>query len=317
MIEFRPFRNSDPPALVDLWNACLAGHRTVPLRTATLLEYFTFAKTYFDYPGLILALDEGSPVGFVHTGFGPALGGVGLDRSLGVICALGVAPTHRRQGIGSRLLTSAEDYLRKAGARSVQFGSQAPINPFLFGLHGGCTSVGILSSEEPLATPFLKRHGYTFYRRLGLFQRSLARLAAPPDPRFLTLRSQYDIIAGPFRRAGWWRECVLGPVEAVEYRLQDKQTSAVAGRITLWDMDTFCMHWGESCVGMMDLFVDPTLRRRGMGRFLLLNVLRHLRDRSFQMFEGWADLAEPAGVGLLVGLEFAQCETGTSYRKTL
>ena len=35
MIEYRPFRNPDPTALVELWNASLPGPRTIPLRTAT------------------------------------------------------------------------------------------------------------------------------------------------------------------------------------------------------------------------------------------------------------------------------------------
>ncbi|MGL4549541.1 MAG: GNAT family N-acetyltransferase [Gemmataceae bacterium] len=314
MIEFRPFRNPDPPALVELWNASLAGPRTVPLKTATLLEYFTLAKVYFDRRGLILATAAGKPVGFVHAGFASAPGGKELDRAAGVVCALGVLPSYRRQGIGSRLLTNAEDYLRGQGATSVTFGSQAPANPFLFGLHGGCTSAGVLSGDETSAT-LAVRHGYASGRRVGLFQRSLTRLTSPADARFAALRGQYDIIAGAIRRAGWWRECVLGPVEAVEYRLQDKRTGAVGARTVLWDMDTFCMHWGESCVGLIEMTVDAGLRRRGLGKYLLTNVLRHLRERSFHQFEAWADLDDGPSVGLLEGLEFTQVDTGTAYVK--
>jgi ribosomal protein S18 acetylase RimI-like enzyme len=314
VIEYRPFRNPDPPALVELWNASLPGPRTIPLRTATLLEYFTFAKTYFDYDGLILATAGGKPVGFVHAGFGPSDDGIGLDRSTGVVCALGVLPSYRRQGIGSRLLALAEEYLRRKGAAAIRFGSQAPANPFLFGLHGGCTNAGVLSGESA-AAGFLARRGYVVGRRVGLFQRSLTRLTAPNDPRFTSLRMQYDIIAGAMRRAGWWRECVLGPVEAVEYRLQAKFTGAVVARAVLWDMDTFCMHWGVSCVGLYEMSVEPGMRRGGLGKYLLINVLRHLRERSFHQFEAPADLADAAAVGLLTGLEFGQVETGTVYKK--
>jgi hypothetical protein len=50
VIHYRGFRNPDPPLLAEVWNACLPGRRTVPLRPGnlTLLEFFTFAKLYFD-----------------------------------------------------------------------------------------------------------------------------------------------------------------------------------------------------------------------------------------------------------------------------
>ena len=76
-------------------------------------------------------------------------------------------------------------------------------------------NVGFLSGDEA-AGAFLVKRGYRAGRRVGLFQRSLARLTTPADPRFVAMRGQYDIIAGAMRRPGWWLECVLGPVEAVE-----------------------------------------------------------------------------------------------------
>lgn len=314
MIEYRPFRNADPPALAELWNTTLAGPRSVLVRGTTLLEYFTFAKVYFDPAGLILALDGEDPVGFVHAGFGPDAAGSSLDRTTGVVCALGVLPSCRRKGVGSGLLAAAEAYLRSHGVASIVVGGQAPANPFLFGLYGGCNSPGVLSGEEA-AAPFLARHGYSPLRRYGVFQRALARVPAATDPRFTRLRGQYDILAGPLRRAGWWRECVLGPVEAVEYRLQDKQTGVMAARTVLWDMDTFGTYWGESCVGQFEMTVEPALRRQGLAKYLLLGVLQHLRERSFHRFEALADLDDAAGVGLLTGLGFQHVDTGTSYGK--
>ena len=61
MIEYRCFRNTDPPRLVEVWNQAFTGRGTVGLRTATPLERFVFAKTYFDPAGLIVAMGVSFP----------------------------------------------------------------------------------------------------------------------------------------------------------------------------------------------------------------------------------------------------------------
>lgn len=318
MIEYRPFRNPDPPLLADVWNASLAGSRTVLIQphSTGLLEYFTMAKPYFDPAGLIFAIDEGRPVGFVHAGFGPgAPGSYWPDTSTGVICALGVIPSHRRQGVGGELLRRAEKYLRSRGATEILAGPCRPVNPFTFGLYGGSDSAGFLASDG-LARPFFEHKGYAVTQTIGVFQRALQRAFMPSDPRFLGLQPCYEIVGAPYSRAGFYRECVLGPIEAVEYRLREKQSGEVAARVILWDMATFGFAWGETAVGLIDLDVTPELRRQGMAKFLLAHVLAHLHQQTFDRFEACVDLNDAAAVSLLRGLLFDQVETGHCYRRS-
>src|SRR5262249_1931893 len=122
VIDYRSFRNGDPPAVVRLWNECFTGRGAARLRSPTLLEYFSFAKPYFDPTGRILAGDDGRPVGFAHAGFGPTADGAGLSTEAGVTCVLGVLPDYRRRGIGSELLRRGEAYLRGRGARELYAG---------------------------------------------------------------------------------------------------------------------------------------------------------------------------------------------------
>jgi GNAT superfamily N-acetyltransferase len=314
VISYRAYRNPDSPAVVEAWNVCFSGRRVVPVRLATVLEYFTFAKPYFDPAGLILAFDGGRPVGMVHAGFGAADDGKWIDPAVGVICALGVTPSHRRQGVGAELLRRAEDYLRQRGAKELFAGPLAPRNPFTFGLYGGCNSAGFLASDVT-ARPFLEKHGYKLAHSAGLFQRPLARAYLPPDPRFPTIRQKYDVIASPYHGAGWWRECTYGPIEAVEYRVQGKQQGPVVARCVLWDMETFAQSWGEACVGMLELTVEPEHRRQGLAKYLLSQILRHLRDQPFHLFEAMADPDDAAARGLLQGLEFQQVDVGQCYRR--
>lgn len=315
MIEYRSFRNTDPPALVDLWNDSITGRGACYLRGNILLEYFLFAKPYFDPHGLILATADNHAVGFVHAGFGPTPDYAALDHRAGVICMLGVAPAHRRQGIGAELLRRGEAYLRQQGAVELFAGPLAPLNPFTFGLYGGSESAGFLDSD-PLARPFLERHGYCAHKSAVVMQRSLDAPINVVDARFADHRLRYDLYAGPLRSTSWYHECVLGPaVELHEYRLQDKKTNALAARMTLWEMETFSQRWNEHAVGMADFEVAPELRRQGVGKYFLLQVLRHLHEQFFTLLEVHVSDADELGGNLLRLFGFRQVDRGSSFKR--
>ena len=55
MISYRRFLNTDPPALVDVWNETAAGRGSYPLKSSSLLDKWILSKPYFDPEGLIVA----------------------------------------------------------------------------------------------------------------------------------------------------------------------------------------------------------------------------------------------------------------------
>ena len=71
MIHYRPFSNTDPPLLAELWRSCANRPLVQPL-TAAMLEELVLNKPYFDREGLWLAVEDDKPQGFVHAGFGPS-----------------------------------------------------------------------------------------------------------------------------------------------------------------------------------------------------------------------------------------------------
>ncbi len=94
-----------------------------------------------------LALRDGLPVGFVLASGLPQAPS-GMDPTLGWIDALAVDPTHQRQGIGTQLLTWAEEWLQAQGVQTVQVGGS--LRPFVPGV----------PEEQETAIDFFVAQGY-------------------------------------------------------------------------------------------------------------------------------------------------------------
>jgi ribosomal protein S18 acetylase RimI-like enzyme len=316
VIHYRTFRNADPPGLVALWNEAFTGRGAVRMQGCTWSEYFLFSKPYFDPEGLIVACADKQIVGFVWAGFGPNDTESALDASLGVLCLLAVASSFRGQGIGSELLRRAEAYLSQHGSTELFAGPMYPMNPFTFGLYGGSHSPGFLESD-PLARPFFERKGYRIEKTSLVFQHSLQRSQDSTDARFAAHRLRYEVHANPFQGTTWWQECILGPVELNEYRLQDKLTGRTSARALLWELETYIPRWNEHAIGLTDLVVPAELRRLGLGKYLLVQLLRYLQDQFFSLVEMQVADDNTVAINLLRGLGFEQVDAGHIYRKSV
>lgn len=73
MIHFRSFRNTDPPALCEIWRSQPPRRGLVSSLSPMLLDRYVLSKPYFDREGLIVAEDDDRPIGFAHAGFGPEI----------------------------------------------------------------------------------------------------------------------------------------------------------------------------------------------------------------------------------------------------
>jgi ribosomal protein S18 acetylase RimI-like enzyme len=316
VVQYRTFRNDDPPRLAQVWNAAFTERGAVHLRHSSPLEHFVFAKPYFDPAGLILAFDGEKPVGFAHAGFGPNADCSRLCHDKGVLCLVGVVPSHRRRGIGSELLRRCEDYLRRRGAAELFAGSMARLNPFYIGLYGGSDAPGVLLSDVG-AEPFLARHGYRAHESRFVFHCRLSHAYNVVDARFANLRNRFDIRAQACGRpATWWQAAVLGPLELLEFSAEDKTTHDVVGSVAVWEMEGFSHRWNESALGLVDVKVREDTRRQGIAKYLLSQALRYLRDQYFTLAELQVCEGNEAGRRLCQSLGFKQVDTGRLYRKT-
>ncbi|MCS7045032.1 MAG: GNAT family N-acetyltransferase [Gemmataceae bacterium] len=310
MVEYRTFRNTDPPRLVEVWNQAFPGRGAVALRNSTPLERFVLSKPYFDPAGLILANEGSQCVGFAHSAV------VDSDCGLkqGVLCMLGVRPAHRGRGIGQELLRRSERYLAERGAQIFLAGGYDRSNPFYFGIYGGANCPGFLQSN-PEAEPFFLAHGYRVQQTIVILHRQLDAPLRISDPRFAALRSQYHVcMHSPRRLKDWWQECTVGVVEPLEFRLEDR-SGATKARALAWEMEGFSARWGRPTVGVIDFEVEPSCRRQGLGKYLLTAILKQLHDQYFQAVEVQIDETNDPAVQFLSPLGFEQVDIGRVYAK--
>src|SRR5262245_26686996 len=79
MIEYRPFHNTDPPKLTELWNFGKLGPGAALEFPNDALDMLVLSEPYFDKLGVIVACDGSEAVGFVHAGFGANVDETGVS----------------------------------------------------------------------------------------------------------------------------------------------------------------------------------------------------------------------------------------------
>ncbi len=320
MIVYRPYRNTDPPGLADVWNEAAVNRGAIPIRNPALLERWVFSKPYFEAASLVVAedvADDGDKkiVGFALAAFAPNDEQTQLDTSYGIVCCTLVRPTHRKQGVGRELLSRAEAYLRERGAGRVVFGSQWPLNPHLFGLYGGSNSPGVLDSDAD-AKPFLAKFGYEPAESVIVFQRALDQPISLVDTRIPLIRRRYDVqLLKAAAIASWWQECLWNTLEPAEFRVIDKLTGMPAARAIAWELEGFGWRWNAPSAGIIDVQVRPDLRKQGIGKMLVFHILKFLQDQFFGIVELQVRSDDPAAVGLCTSLGFEQIDVGYVYRR--
>ena len=315
MVHYRRFRNTDPPRLAEVWNEAFAGRGAVRLRTSSPFERHVFAKPYFDPEGLVVAEEDGVCVGFAHAGFGPNETGATLSTAAGVTCVVAVRPAFRRRGIGSELLRRCETYLRGRGAAKLFAGPQSPLGPFYLGLYGGSDLPGFLESD-PAAALFLAHNNYRPGRRVLILQKKLAQPLKVLDTRFMGHRQRFELREDARDHLGsWWRDCVFGLIEPLEFYLLDKPTGARVARALAWEMEGFGFLWGQPAVGVVGIEVRPEFRRQGLGKFLVTQILRRIQEQYYELVEAQAPEDDGPSVGLLRSLGFTQVDAGRLYER--
>lgn len=317
LIEYRPFRNADPPQLVRLWNACELGRGAVKGFRCDILDAYVFAEPYWDRHGMIVAVSDGQIVGFAHAGFGPDETQSALSHDVGVICAVMVHPQFRRQGIGRELMSRAEQYLTSCGAGKIEAGETPKRNPFYLGLYGGSNSPGFLESDSN-AAPFLTAIGYQPQQRYLVFQKDISEKDDPFDVRMVGIRRlmKLEVTDRP-KNATWWWMTRQGRFDSIRFFLQPKLGNGKpVAELSCWGLDLFAMTWQERAVGFTHVIVTDSERNKGYAKTVVTEAIRRLREEMITKVELQVAETDLRTISLVESLKFTHVDTGISYAKT-
>ena len=289
-------------------------HCAHPL-TVEAFERLILGKLYFDRDGLLVAECDGQVVGLAHGGFGPDEEQTDLDHTFGTISVVVVHPAHRRRGLGCRLLQAVEQYLHGRGSTTIYAMGMWPVCPFYVGLYGGSEMAGVLSSNAPTIA-LLRRCAYEPVADCVVMRRGMDQAPCVSDIRFRALRRQYQVeISVDTTDRTWWWQQVYGCFEGERIMLRDMQTRRVVASAYYWDMAEFARGGQGPMVGVIDVQVDESHRRQGVGKYLMAQLLSRLEGYYVSTVEVLTMQANQAAQGLYSGIGFEAVERGTAFKR--
>jgi mycothiol synthase len=223
--------------------------------------------------------------------------GIGFAVVDGDLLHLVVAPDHRRQGVGRRLLAQA------VGERA---------GPWQAWSHG----------DHPAAAALARRTGFDRVRELWVMRRSLPTSSAPPpgDGRTYEVRSfrpgdEAEVVR--VNAAAFAHHPEQGSMDADE--LAERMAEPwfdPAGLLVAADGDRLLgFHWTKrhsATLGEVYVVgIDPASQGLGLGRVLVDAGLRHLRDGGAEDVLLYVESDNVPAVRLYEGLGFTHAPTDT------
>lgn len=312
-MHLRPFQNCDLPAICEIWRGHGALRGKYQGMNLGLWEQMVLSKPYFDPNGFLILEDEGHPVGFVHASFGRSADQNSLDRSRGVIGQLQIIDSPKHQEYAGVLLGEALDYLRSMGAVSAVVGGHFPDSPFYNGLYGGSRSIGVLQ-DEPRAHLWYQNHGFQTGPPIQIRHWNLCDFRPLIDRQQLMIGRSFLIEAqlDPIPD-NWCDACNFGISSKIGFRLRDRKSSLVVGTLIYWDMEPLVRNWGCNGMGLIELWVTPDLRQKGIATYMVGESLRQLKQQGVSLVEIQHPEADRAMQPLCDKLGFQTIDASTTY----
>lgn len=316
MICFRPFRNNDPPALAKIWRSQPPSRSLAQPMTAVMFDELVLCKPYFDREGLIIAEDDGKPIGFVHAGFDANAAGDGIACERGAICLLLVTPRDDSHEVARALLNHGEQFLIERGSRTIQGGAAASSAAYYFGLYGGTKLPGTLASDEAAAVLY-RNAGYHEEVARRIYHRDLAGFRPPVDRTIMQVRRrhQFGSQVDP-QPTTWWEAVKFGRIDRVQFMLSLPAGPQVAAA-RFWDMEPLASSWGVHAMGLVDLEVEPGEQSGPLLTHLLGESLRQLQSTGTTLVEVQVGVDDAALDEACQRLGFREVDQGISFRKTV
>ena len=316
MITFRPFRNSDPPQIAEIWRSQSASRGLVQSMSVAILEQQVLNAPMFEREGLIVASESDRLLGFVHAGFGPTTDEKHLCTKFGATCALMVRPLDAPPDLADELLSRSERFLTSRGTQTILAGGVDRWGPFYLGLSGGSACSIVLDSDR-LQQKFFASHGYEEEARAVVLHCDLARFRPPVDRRQMLIRRRttLHVTEDPAAQT-WWESSTIGATDRTRFDLLPREGGPPLADVTLWNMDLLGATWGVRAAGVTGLEVLlGSNRRQGLAIYVVAEALRHFQELGVMLVEAQVDAGNVAAQALFKKLGFFEVDQAVRYRK--
>ena len=282
MLSIRPFRNTDPPKLAEIWRQYFSkeAQRVVPV-TETILQRNVLGLPFFDRQGLFIALEDDYPVGFAHASFGPNRNKSNVNLETGVVNLIMVVPKYPQKVELSRLLLEhCENYLKTKGAKVIFGGSTRSSVSFYTGLYGGCEPIGIYENEEPTLEVY-ESSGYDILYNTIRFEYDLRNYRTPFTPKSVAWKRKSTIsYSRELPADNWFRSCTTIQFEWFEATAVLKPHGERLGEIQIriaQPLDVLGLNIQiPPTAALHNLQIDDSVLHQGLGTFFLGETLRRL-----------------------------------------
>src|SRR5262249_35112350 len=115
--------------------------------------------------------------------------------------------------------------------------------------------------------------------------------------------------------SGWWQAHALGLFRPTLFQLFDKSTNQLVATATTWDIASgYGIADGRTRTGLIDVEVHPQHRRKGYGRHLVSEILKHVRARTTDVVCVQTSSLNAPALALYGSIGFDAVETVTLYR---
>jgi GNAT superfamily N-acetyltransferase len=315
MIEFRSFLNSDPPAIAEIWRSQLPTPALIQPMTPAVLDDIVFSKPFFDRNGLILAIEDDRPIGFVHAGFAPSADLATIDSTKGTTAMLLVSPHDNRDCIAEELLARSEQYLRDRGATTLFGGATKTLAPLYFGLYGGSQLPGVMASDSATAELF-RRAGYGETMHVRLFRRDLSGFRPPVDRALMKIRRQFTLVKQTESLPeSWWEACGFAAIERLDFVLLPKMSGPSVARALLWDIEPAASSWGVRASGLVSMNVDTDADERAVTTHFVSEIFRQLQGMGITLVEFQLDVNDTLRIEVCHQIGFQEVDQGLLFQK--
>jgi hypothetical protein len=235
-VTIRPFRNTDLPAICEIWNR---HHRSAGRQesvTPERMELFVPSKLFFDRDLFLIAWSEERPMGFIHLSPLPddQLDDFRPDHV--AIAAICVAPDALEDQIAEKLFAATEAHCSQNRWNRCTFRPALPLCSFYIGMGPADSLAGTLSSEEKVCR-WLSAAGYKPAVPTTLWELDLMNFRVPAD-RIQMLVRRRSVVDRQIQEPAlpWWQSCVLGHAETMAFHLTDRIERKTLQEVIMWSL---------------------------------------------------------------------------------